>query len=486
VNGNIFNRQVLLGMNTLKAALIILSFFLLLQSCTTFRQEPQSQNQGIQNILESDFFNSSQAAVSVYDLTANKSLFKKNEKLLFRPASNQKILTTASALLFLGPEYNFTTDVYHTGEIKDSVVTGDVFIRGGFDPFFSSKDLDSIVFEIKKKGVKSIEGNLYGDVSAMDSLVWGEGWMWDDESAYLSPLTINGNAIIVSTAPGKPGEPALVKIFPETNFVSVINSAITIDTGKTTIYATRNWFKHSNEISIKGVILKSEKEASVPIRIYNPTFYFLTLLKECFERNGIIIKGKIDTLTLQNPQTKLFSVKHNLAPDITHTNKVSDNLGAELILRTIALEKTGKHASAKKGIAYLDSLIVKTGLNPDNYRLADGSGVSFYNLISSELLIEVLKYFYYKQPHLFPELLDSFPVAGVDGTLSNRMKDVTAYKNVFAKTGTLSNASTISGYIKSKNKHLLAFSILIQNYPGSPAKAREIQDKLCELFYEQN
>ena len=66
------------------------------------------------------------------------------------------------------------------------------------------------------------------------------------------------------------------------------------------------------------------------------------------------------------------------------------------------------------------------------------------------------------------------------------MKDVTAYKNVFAKTGTLSNASTISGYIKSKNKHLLAFSILIQNYPGSPAKAREIQDKLCELFYEQN
>jgi D-alanyl-D-alanine carboxypeptidase/D-alanyl-D-alanine-endopeptidase (penicillin-binding protein 4) len=473
-------------MNKLKTGLISISLLLLLQSCSTFRQEPLSQAPEIQKILTSDFFNSCQAAISVYDLTADKSLFVKNDQLLFRPASNQKILTTASSLLFLGPEYNFVTNFYHTGIIKDSILTGDIFIHGGFDPFFNSKDLDSVVLEIKGKGIKTIDGNIYGDISAMDSLVWGEGWMWDDETAYISPLTINENAVKIITSPGKPDESALVKLTPNTNFVSVRNTAITTDTGKTTINITRDWANRRNEILISGKIPESMKEKSTSVGIYNPPFYFLTLLKESFERNGIKFSGKIDTLTMHNPNEKLFSVKHNLEPIITHTNKVSDNLCAELILRALAFEKSGMHASAKKGIAYLDSLIVRTGLDPKNYRLADGSGVSFYNLISSELLIEVLKYFYYKQPYLFPKLIDSFPVAGVDGTLADRMKDIPAYKNVYAKTGTLSNASTISGYIKSKNRHLLAFSILIQNYPGSAVKAREIQDKLCELFYDQN
>jgi len=470
----------------LKAALICSLLFLLLQACTTFRQEPHTQSQEIQNLLSSDFFNTSQAGISVYDLTSNKALFTKNEKLLLRPASNQKILTTASALLFLGPNYNFSTDFYHSGIIKDSVLKGDIFIHGGFDPFFSSKNLDSIVFLIKGNGVKTIDGNLFGDISAMDSLVWGEGWMWDDESLYISPLTINGNVVKVIASPGKHGGQAIIKTFPATNFVRLNNSAVTTDTGKTIINIKRDWFNHKNEILISGKISESAKEESAEVGIYNPPLYFLTLLKESFERNGIKFSGKIDTLTMENPQEKIYSVKHNLEQVIIHTNKISDNLCAELILRALAFEKSGIHASAKKGIAFIDSLIIRTGLDPQNYRLADGSGDSFYNLISSELIIEVLKYFYFKQPILYRELIDSFPIAGVDGTLSDRMKNVSTYKNVFAKTGTISNACSLSGYIKSKNNHTLAFSILMQNYPGSAKKAREIQDNLCELLYEYN
>jgi D-alanyl-D-alanine carboxypeptidase/D-alanyl-D-alanine-endopeptidase (penicillin-binding protein 4) len=471
-------------LNKLKTVLILISILFLFQFCATIRQE--SQTTEIKNILTSDFFNSSQAAISAYDLTSNKSLFTKNDKLLLRPASNQKILTTASALLFLGPEYNFVTNFYHTGIIKDSVLTGDIFIHGGFDPFFSSKDLDSVVLGIKGKGIKTIEGNIFGDVSAMDSLVWGEGWMWDDESVYISPLTINRNEVKVIISPGKKGENALVKIIPNTNYVGLRNNAVTTDTGKTAINIKRDWINHSNEILVSGKIPESAKEEAIDVGIYNPTFYFLTLMKESLVKNGIALKGKVDTLTMHRPQNELFEIEHNIVPVIKHTNKVSDNLCAELILRAISFEKSGIHASAKKGIAYIDTMIVRTGLDPKNYRLADGSGDSFYNLISSELLIEVLKYFYYKQPNLFPVLLGSLPIAGVDGTLSDRMKDVSAYKNIFAKSGTISNACTLSGYIKSKNKHLLAFSFLIQNFPGSPAKAREIQDKLCELFYEQN
>src|ERR1035437_7917752 len=139
-------------LNKLKTVLILISILFLFQFCAASRQNSQSQFPEIQNILTSDFFNSSQAGISVYDLTSNKSLFTKNDKLLSRPASNQKILTTASALLFLGPEYNFVTNFYHTGIIKDSVLIGDIFIHGGFDPFFTSKDLDSVVLGIKGKG----------------------------------------------------------------------------------------------------------------------------------------------------------------------------------------------------------------------------------------------------------------------------------------------------------------------------------------------
>jgi D-alanyl-D-alanine carboxypeptidase/D-alanyl-D-alanine-endopeptidase (penicillin-binding protein 4) len=473
-------------LNKLKTALLLISILFLFQFCAASRQNSQSQFPEIQKILNSDFFNSSQIAISVYDLTSNKQLFNKNEKLLFRPASNQKILTTATALLYLGPKYDFKTNIYNTGIIKDSVLTGDIYIHGGFDPYLKSKDIDSIVLGIKNTGIKTINGNLYCDVSAMDSLVWGEGWMWDDESIYISPLTINGNEVKIVISPGKKGEAAIVKTIPNTNYIGIRNAAVTTDTGKTAINVKRDWFNHRNEIFVTGKIPESAKEETIDVGIYNPPFYFLMLMKESLERNGITLKGKADTLTMQNPENELFTIKHNIAPEIIFTNKVSDNLYAELILRAIAFEKSGIHASAKKGIAYLDTMIVRMGLDPKSYRLADGSGDSFYNLINSELLIEVLKYFYYKQPDLFQILIASFPIAGVDGTLSNRMKNVPTYKNVFAKSGTLSNACNLTGFINSKNNHLLAFSFLIQNYPGSPVKAREIQDKLCELFYEQN
>jgi len=470
------------------ALLFIVS--LLLQACVTFKEIPVSQQNRIDSLLTSDFFKSTQAAISVYDLTENKSVYQHNEKLLMRPASNQKILTTGAAYLFLGDNYNFKTSIYHTGEIKDSLCNGDIYIVGGFDPDFNSTDLDSLVRAIKHCGINGITGNIYADVSAMDSLFWGKGWMWDDDpesfAAYITPLTINKNSIRIVAKPNSIGKPATVELNPDTKFFTVENSSATVDTGKTTLKITRDWINRKNKIIISGNFLESAKHDTVRLNVFNPTFYFLHLMRESFERNGISFCGKVDTLKLNKDAVFISSFERNIKPVIINTNKTSDNLSAELILRALSLNTHGSHASAKNGIVLVDSLITLAGLNPKNYTIVDGSGLSFYNLLSAELLTDVLKYFYYKQPKIFEKLSNSFPVSGYDGTLKNRMKETSAYKHVFAKTGSLSGVSNLSGYLLSRSDHLIAFSILIQNYTGSSNQVRTIQDNICKIIFETN
>ncbi len=479
-------------MITQKKNLFILLFVvsLFLQACVTFKQETVLKQNGIDSLLTSDFFKSSQAAISVYDLTENESIYQHNEKLLLRPASNQKILTTGAAYLFLGDDYNFKTSVYHTGEIKDSLCNGDIYIVGGFDPDFKSTDLDSLVRKIKLFGINGITGNIYADVSAMDSLFWGEGWMWDDDpesfAAYLTPLTINKNSVRVVTRPNSVGKPVIAELIPSTNSFMLENSSTTVDTGKTTLKVTRDWINRKNKILISGNLLKSAKPDTVSLNVFNPAFYFLNLMRESFERNGILFSGKVDTLKLNKNAVIISSYERSIDPVIVNTNKTSDNLSAELLLRALSLSLANKHASAKKGIVMVDSLITLAGLSPKDYIIVDGSGLSFYDLLSAELLTKVLKYFYYKRPIIFKKLFNSFPISGYDGTLKNRMKEASTYKHVFAKTGSLRGVSNLSGYLMSRNDHLIAFSILIQNYSGSSNQARAIQDNICKIIFETN
>ena len=190
-----------------KIFMIVILFLIIIafQGCATFKNDKSLLEQRIDSVLVSPLFTTAQAGISVVDLKTKLPVYQQNEKKLFRPASNQKLLTTSTALVFLGTDYKFTTSLYHTGEVQDSVCSGDVFIIGGFDPEFSSTNLDSLSRELKKFGIKQISGNLYGDVSSMDSLFWGEGWMWNDDAAtyipYLSPLTINKNTLKVFYQP---------------------------------------------------------------------------------------------------------------------------------------------------------------------------------------------------------------------------------------------------------------------------------------------
>lgn len=372
----------------------------------------------------------------------------------------------------------------------DSVCYGDVVVVGGFDPDFTSEDLDTLVFSIKDYGINEIRGNIYGDVSKMDSLFWGNGWMWDDDPSYdfpyMTPLIINDVSVEVAYSPGLIGNPVNISLIPQTNYFDITNESVTTKEDTSNFDVTRDWLHRGNEIIVSGDMSFRVEPDTVKINIVNPEYYFLYLLKEKIEANSIKFFGRLDTLTLPSYSKLIYEKKRSFGEVIVNLNKDSDNLSAEMTLRALSFERYDKPASAEKGVQVIDSLIDKTGLNPKNYKIVDGSGVSHYNLVSPELLVELLKYMYFNSHENYNILKESFPIAGIDGSLENRMRKTKAFGNVHAKTGTLSGVSTLSGYLKTTNNHDLAFSIFVQNYIGSSRVARGYQNRICKFLSELN
>lgn len=445
---------------------------------------------GINNLIRDPFFDKTVIAIDIFDLTDSISLFQKNNKLLLRPASNMKLLTSAAALINLGEYYTFRTDLYHTGVIVSDTLFGDVFVVGGFDPLFSSEDLDSLVSVIKSLGISFIAGGIYADISKKDSMYWGKGWMWDDDpepsAPYLSALNLNGNSIQVNIEGAEIGSHAIIKLNPETKFVDLVNNSVTVGSVDTVdVLVTRDWVNKKNRILVSGEVIKNEhSELYSKLNLLNPERYFITVFKEKLEEQNISIVKHIDINSLPENSVYLSSIYRSIDTVLSTVNKESDNLSAEMLIYAMAYEDSGAPASAENGIAAVKKLIDSTGYNSDDYSIADGSGVSHYNLLSAELILETLKYIYYEKKAFFNLYYNSLSVAGVDGTLKNRMINTSAQHNVYAKTGTLNGVSNLSGYVTAKNDHLLSFSIMIQNYVDESSKARNFQNKICELLAE--
>lgn len=451
--------------------ILIISIILIISSF------PQSLKTKIDKILKDEFFETCLVAIQVEDLTANKLVYNKNEKYLLRPASNMKILTSAAGLLYLGKDYEFKTDLYYDGEISSDTLYGNLYVVGGCDPDFTTVDLYTFVDVLKSNNVSVINGNVYGDVSFKDSLYWGKGWMWDDDPSsdapYLSALTINDNCVEVSYD----SREKLISLNPKTNYVDVKR----IESDEE-LFIDRNWIERKNEIVIKGK--DDKKKYLVKINVLNPEMYFLKVFTEVLDSNQIKVLGNNEIKKLNDNFNYLASVLRKYSDVIVNLNKESDNLSAEMTLFALAEKFYGKPANAKNGINVLEKMIDEIGLEPDNYRFADGSGVSHYNVLSAELLMKILKYFYEKKPELFSILYNSFPIGGIDGTLEYRMENKLVKENVHAKTGTLTGVSSLSGYLTNKKEHLIAFSIIMQNYIGSSSKAKEVQDEICKILSE--
>ncbi len=465
--------------NILKGVLITLSLLVSASGQNNrFTEEMES-------LLQDSFFISCNSGIKVYNLTKKQEMFSRDKFKLMNPASNMKVITTIAGLVFLGPEYTFNTGIGYKGKIENGVLKGDIIIRGGCDPDFKLDSLVKIVEVVKNAGITKITGGILVDVSRKDSLFWGEGWMWDDDGAVTSPfmsaLNINGNYVTVAVSPDANGGKPIVTTSPNTKFFNIQNEATT-GAGSTNLKVWRDYLGRTNTIFVKGNINRTTQAQVYYFNVWRPELYMAELVKEKLVSSGIQTTESTGIIYPDYEYQKIYEFRHAYKNLITPLNKKSDNLYAEMMLLALGGKSREKNISFSDGKKYIDSVIAWAGKTPGNYRIADGSGVSRYSAVSADLLTALISKLYFDNGELFNIFYNSLPIAGVDGTLSSRMKNTVCFNNVRAKTGSLSGVSTLTGYVKGKSGDMLAFSILMQNFTGSAAKARAFQDKICELI----
>ena len=205
-------------------------------------------------------------------------------------------------------------------------------------------------------------------------------------------------------------------------------------------------------------------------------------LKSKLTQKGVSVKGNVVSGKVP---TDAESVAEHLSPPLSQIvktmNKPSDNWIAEMLFKTIGAEVKGEPGTWQKGREAIGEFLDEITDGQNTYRFVDGSGLSRYNLLNTELLIKLLVYMY-NNFELMPEFTASLPIAGVDGTLRNRMQGLYAEKVLRAKTGTLSGVSALAGYTRTADGKVLAFGILISHYVGSSATARGIQDSIGDIL----
>jgi len=466
---------------------------LLFSSCTPlFRSQNDEAallnlRKSIDDILADSIFIPASAGIKIVSLSDGRILYERDSKALFHPASNLKLLTTATALHVLGKEYKFKTAVCSDSAIQNGDLLGNLYIKGFGNPDLSSKDLTWMVGQLKEKGLKRIRGDVVGDVSFFDDLFWGNGWMWDDEpssyEAFITPLSVNKNCVKVIVKPGDMlGDSVQVQLDPETKYVELMNTSLTgSDTITSTIEVTRRFKERLNTIVVKGNLPRSSQEREFDLSVWQPELYAMKLFQEELERESIVVEGTSRIGNIGDGSKPIVLHEWPIDSVVIHLNKVSDNLSAENTLKVIAAEKRGPPGTSKNGISIVNEYLSSIGIDTSSYLMADGSGVSHYNLVNAETIVDLLSAMY-KQKELFDLFYRSLPVAGLDGTLEKRMKGTSAEGRVRAKTGTESGVSSLSGYVQMQEGNVIVFSILMQDFIGSPRLYRDAQDKIVELL----
>ena len=443
-----------------------------------------SVTESIDQIIYEGLPDGTDIALMVYDLTNDTTLYAYREKIMCRPASVQKVITSVTALSSLGADYKFRTTLRTQGSIsKDSVLNGNLYLVGGLDPALTEHELRSMVASLKKAGVKRISGTLYADVSAMDSTYWATGWCWDDAPAsfqpYISPLMVHQGFVGVEVKPTSKGQAPVVNIYPSNSYIKVVNKARTQDNTLGPLTITRDWMHNDNTIIIEG---NCKRRQSTDLSVVGSADFTFALLRQYLDEAGISY-GKYDWGTCPVIARDLAEVTHDLPSIVKEALKESNNLFAEaMFLQTGRLQQP-KEVSFKVAAKYLQNFVSrKFGMFSASYNIVDGCGLSQYDLCSPQFMVDMLSLIY-KDNELFPILYKSMPISGVDGTLKTRMNDKTTINKVHAKTGSLTGTCTLAGYIRTADGRDLAFCIMNEG-AVKMAPSRKVQDQICKVLCE--
>jgi len=446
--------------------------------------------------------------IEVVSLDTGKVLYAQNADKLFTPASNTKLFTTAAALALIGPTYTSRTTVETVGTLdKHGRLTGDLVLVGRGDPNLSGRELpyalrtqrndhpirvlEQLADSLVEKGVKYVDGDIVADDSYFAFERYGEGWSQDDlvlaDGAPVSALTINDNVVFVGILPADhAGERAFVNITPFADYYRIDNRIITTPPGTgRKIFINRE--PGSNLVTLWGDLPLDDSGTNEALAIEDPAEFAAALFHQLLENRGVIVYGRqrarhtelasLSTLTVTAmaparggdevprnlPSQPLVLASYESKPlieDVRVINKVSQNLHAEILLRLLGREK-GTAGTVEGGLEVLRGFLNQAGVSSDQYVFYDGSGLSRQNLVTPQAVVQLLRYA--AMQNWGASFRETFPVAGVDGSLADRFTGLDPQAHVYAKTGSLGGVKTLSGYATSARGEQLAFSILSNN-----------------------
>lgn len=435
----------------------------------------------LDGMIGRELFPYSLASIKVISLQSGSTLYETNPHLLLPAASVQKLFTSAAVLSFLGPEHALETTISVDPE------NSTLYLKGCGDPLLNTADLARMVDEFAGRLHPGVHYKLVGDTACFDGVYWGSGWMWDDEpgpdAMFLSALSVNRNTVRVTVAPGKTSStPVRVAVEPATRYVKIENSGITGQTGGSCkVSVTRPVGDRDNRILVSGSLAPECQPVRRRLTVWRPELYTLTLLRELLEKSGV----STDPATLGTVPAGAILLASNRRPIseiIPVMLKKSDNLSAENLFKYLAHTQSGKVGTSAGGGRAVKDYLRKQGIPPDRLVIADGSGLSRYNLTNADTIARLLVAAS-KDQTIFPLFAESLPLAGKDGTLVKRMKGTPAERRVRAKTGTMQGISALAGYTVTADGEPLAFAMIIENFvDAQQQRVRKFLDRIAALL----
>jgi D-alanyl-D-alanine carboxypeptidase/D-alanyl-D-alanine-endopeptidase (penicillin-binding protein 4) len=450
-------------------------------------------------LLDAPEFRAARWGVHAVALDTGEVLYSRDAERRFLPASNLKLYTTALALARLGPQYRWRTSVYSaTRPDRRGRISGDLVLYGRGDPTISGRfaggdplaRVDQLAERIAASGVRRVAGDLVADESYFTGPRLGHGWEWDDlqwgYGAEVSALSVDDNAVTIEVAPAaRPGLPCQITVRPATGHVRVINRTRTSPKGGVSdlgIYRAEG----SNTFDVWGHLPAGADAFTADLAVHDPAAFFGELLRGALERRGVAIAGRVRSVDARARERLAFApesaveIAHlesePLADVVRETNKESQNLYAELLLRSVGRAvgpKEAKSADAA-GVAALVEYLGEAGVDTTTVAVFDGSGLSRHNLVTPTATVRLLAHVR-SQPYA-GAFTASLPEAAADGTLARRFADTAAIGRVRAKTGTLADVSALAGYLTTRSGRPVAFAVMVNNAPASASLLRKTID----------